>query len=246
MSASSRLRRVLSPRRSLVARLLFAFFLAFFIPGSLIVFVLVRRLSELKNNSVEQLTAVRYAQSTMQITQDVGFRAESLERRAGVAEEIGWSIASAAAVALQSPEPVNVPPPQADADGHLWNRFPAEDTVAFIAASRANDPEARRDYARTTQIAKLFRSARERRPAVHKVSIWTASGVMRMSPWFDVHEGIRNSNGAFEDFVFNQVARFPDHKPAAGDRALWFSGREGPRLTPENRLVSLFSLFNSA
>jgi hypothetical protein len=47
VKASSRLRDALSPRRSLAARLLFGFFLAFFIPGSLIVFVLVRRLSEL-------------------------------------------------------------------------------------------------------------------------------------------------------------------------------------------------------
>ena len=240
MKGYARLRLALSPRRSLAARLLFFFFLAFFIPGALIVFILVRRLSELKNNSVGQLTAVRFAQSTMQITQDVGFRAESLERRAGLVEEVGWSIASAASVALQSPEPINVAPPQPDSDGHLWNRFPAEDTVGFIAASRANDPEALRDYGRTLLIAKLLRNARERRPAVRRVSLWTASGVMRMSPWFDVHDGIRESKGAFEDFGFNKVAKFPQVRPAGGDAALWFSGREGPRLMPEDRFVSLF------
>jgi signal transduction histidine kinase/HAMP domain-containing protein len=240
VKASSRLRHALSPRRSLAARLLFGFFLAFFIPGSLIVFVLVRRLSELKDNSVEQLTAVRSAQSTMQIKQDALFRAEWMDRRAAVAEEVGWSIASATAAALQFPDPVDVSPPQPDTEGHLWNPFPAEDTVAFIASSHAQDPQARRDFARTFLVAKLLRNARERRPAVRSVSVWTASGVMRMSPWLDIHDGIRQSNGALADFGFNQVARFPERRPAGGDSAIWFSGREGPRFTPDNRTVSLF------
>ncbi len=235
----ARLRRTLSPRRSLAARLLFGFFLAFLIPGALIVFILMRRLTELKDNSVQQLTAARIAQASVQIQQDAGFRAEWIDRRAAVAEEAAWSIATALTQAFASPAPPGELPPL-DADGHIWNPFPAEDTVAFIEDAHEADPQARRDYLATLQVAPLLRGVRERRNTIKNVSVWTASGVMRMSPWMDIHSALKESNGALDHFTFNQTARFPERRPVGGDNALWFSGRGGARITPEARLVSFF------
>ena len=240
MTALSRLRGVLSPKRSLAARILFGFFLAFFIPGALIVFVLVRRLSELKNNSVQQLSAVRRAQSSMQIRQDVAFRSEWVDRRAAVPEEAAWVIAAAAARALRSPTPDGSQPPAMDEDGHLWDRFPAEDSVGFISDAWEQDPQARRDYERSRTLAPLMRSVRERRTTIRNVSLWTASGVMRMSPWLDIHEALRQSNGELDHFAFNTHAKFPPSRPPGGDAAVWDATSGGARLTPENRLVSLF------
>src|SRR6202521_1278551 len=144
----ARFRRALSPRRNLTARLLLGFFLAFFIPGALIVFILVRRLTELKNNSIQQVRALRRAGSSMQIRQDASFRAEWIDRRAAVAEEAAWSLATAASVALSSPSAEGrIPSPFLDAHGHVWNPKPVVDTVAVIDLHK-RDPKALRDYAR--------------------------------------------------------------------------------------------------
>jgi signal transduction histidine kinase/HAMP domain-containing protein len=240
MTVFSRLRRALSPRRSLAARLTFLFFLFFLVPGSLIVFILVRRLNELKNNSVQQLTAVRLAQTSMQVREDAGFRAEWMDRRAAVAEEAAWAIATAARVALTSPFGGTETVPPVDSDGHVWNPFPAEDTVAFIENDHENDPEALRDYGRTLLVAPLLRGARERRSSIRNASIWTATGVMRMSPWVDIHEALRNSQGALDSFELNKMARFPEQRPSGGDTAIWYAGRGGMRVTPETRLSTLF------
>ncbi len=237
--AFARLRRTLSPRRSLAARLLFGFFLAFLIPGALIVFILMRQLSELKDNSVQQLTAARVAQASVQIQQDAGFRAEWIDRRAAVAEEAAWSIAAAANQAFAAAS-VSGELPAGDSDGHVWNPFPAEDTVGFIQGAQGSAPQARHDYLATLQIARLLRGARERRNTIKNVSIWTASGVMRMSPWIDIHQALKESKGALDHFVFNQTARFPERRPVEGDKALWYTGRSEARVTPENRLVSFF------
>ena len=208
MTGFARLRRALSPRRSLAARLLFGFFLAFLIPGALIVFILMRRLNELKNNSVEQLTAVRVAQASMQIRQDAGFRAEWIDRRAAVAEEAAWSIAGAVNQALASPAPAGeLPVLDGTGSGSL---FPP-DTVAFIADAHEKDPQARRDFAATLQVARLLRGARERRPTIKNVSIWTASGVMRMSPWMDIHDALKQSGGELDHFPFNQATDLHEH-----------------------------------
>ncbi|MGH9317835.1 MAG: ATP-binding protein [Thermoanaerobaculia bacterium] len=57
LKAFAHLRRTLDPRRSVAARLLFGFFLAFLIPATVFVFLLERRLTDLQGNSVERLTA---------------------------------------------------------------------------------------------------------------------------------------------------------------------------------------------
>ena len=240
MTLLARVRRVLSPSRGLAARLLFGFFLAFFIPGLLIVFVLARRLNELKNNSVQQLTAVRFAQSSMQIRQDAGFRAEWMDRRAAVAEEAAWSLAAAVRVALTSPVPDSGMKPTPDADGHLWNRYPAEDTVGFIADNHRDDPKAMHDWAGTLAVAPLLSGMRERRSTIKTAGVWTANGVVRLSPWLDIHEAIAQTGGALANFTFNRLAKFPERRPPGGDQAVWYSGREGSRLTPDSRSVALF------
>ena len=183
----------------------------------------MRRLSELKNNSVQQLSAVRRAQSSMQIRQDVAFRSEWVDRRAAVPEEAAWVIAAAAARALQTPAGDGAPPtlPAVDEDGHLWDRFPAEDSVGFISHANEGDPRARSDYDRTLSLAPLMRSVRDRRTTIRNVSIWTASGVMRMSPWLDIHEALRQSNGELDRFAFNKNAKFPISRPPGGDAAVW-------------------------
>ncbi len=231
---------MLKRRRSLAARVLLGFFLAFLIPGSLLVFVLVKRLNELKDNSVQQLTAVRLAQASIQVRQDAGFRAEWLDRRAAVAEEAAWAIGSAVRLALTNPPvlPESVPPP--DSDGHVWNPFPAEDTIAFIERAHQKDPQAIRDYSRSLLIAPLLRGARERRSSIKSVSVWTSSGVMRMSPWMDLHEAMRQSQGALDSFEFNKTAKFPEYRPSGGDTAVWYSGRSAIRLLPDARRATLF------
>jgi signal transduction histidine kinase/HAMP domain-containing protein len=238
-TALARFRRALSPRRNLTARLLLGFFLAFFIPGALIVFILVRRLTELKYNSMQQVRALRRAESSMQIRQDASFRAEWIDRRAAVAEEAAWSLATAASVALSSPSADGrILPPVLDAHGHVWNPKPVGDTVAVIDLPR-RDPRALRDYARTGVLAPLLRGVRERGSTIRSVGVWTRSGVSRTSPWFDIHDAPPESRGALDHFPFDPMIRFPDRRPEGGDTALWFSGRGGPRATPENRLVRL-------
>jgi signal transduction histidine kinase/PAS domain-containing protein/HAMP domain-containing protein len=68
---------------------------------------------------------------------------------------------------------------------------------------------------------------RLRRPMLRSVSIWTASGVMRRSPWIDLHRANQEFDGELEKFVFHRVARFPEARPAAGDQAVWSEGHAG-------------------
>ena len=90
-----RLKVWLDPRRSFAARLLFGLFLAFLIPGAIFVFLLEGRVRELQDSSLEQFTAVRRVQSSLQLQQDASFRAEWIDRRAATAEEGAWALASA-------------------------------------------------------------------------------------------------------------------------------------------------------
>jgi signal transduction histidine kinase len=231
----------LDPRRSIRARLLFGFFLAFFIPGSLFVFLLQRRLRDLRSSSVERLAAERVADATLRISEDARYRSESIDRRTASLEEAAWSLAAAAAAALTgkvAPASLGlglVP----DEHGHLWTGIPEEDTLAFVSLASPKEAAALGDLVRTRTLAPLFRELRERRQSVKSAGVWTASGAMRQSPWMDVHEGIRNSGGALERFVFNRVARFPETRPAQGDAAVWSGISDGPRLVPD-RTVSLF------
>ncbi len=233
-----RLRRKVDPRRSVAARLLFAFFLAFLIPGMVFVFLLAGRLTDVQDNSAQQFAAAQLAEASMRLQQDARSRAERMDGQAALAEEAAWSLANAVKLALGSDVPEA--PPQKDVHGHVFSAAPENDSFALIRLDRSDDPEARKDYVRLRPLAPLLTAVRERQRSIKNVSVWTASGVMRFSPWVEVHEAIRQSGGQLERFSFNKTARFPAERPPAGDSTVWMSAYRGPRLTPENRLVTLF------
>jgi signal transduction histidine kinase/HAMP domain-containing protein len=240
MSVFERLRRAIDPRRSIGARLLFGFFLAFLIPGAVFVLLLSRRLSGLQQQSLERLAGVRLAQASAQVSEDASFRAVSMDRRVAVVTEAVWALADSARLALAGKIDVPGGAIERDEHGHLWTPAPEDETIAFITTSRSDSPEARRDFTRSRALAPLFARLRERHPSIRSVSLWTASGVMRLSPWTDLHEAIRQSGGALENFTFNKTARFPENRPPGGDGAVWTAAYGEPRVSGEARLVSLF------
>ncbi|HEX7138515.1 MAG TPA: hypothetical protein VF219_11735, partial [Vicinamibacterales bacterium] len=75
MNLVARLKERFDPRRSFASRLLFGLFLAFLIPGALLVVLLERRVIELCEGSLQRFVAVRRAQASRQLQQDAGFRA---------------------------------------------------------------------------------------------------------------------------------------------------------------------------
>jgi signal transduction histidine kinase/HAMP domain-containing protein len=240
LKALARLWRTLDPRRSVAARLLFIFFLAFLIPTTVFVFLLERRLTDLHGNSIERLVAVRRAQASMQIRQDAFFRAAWMERRAAVSEEAAWSLANAIAQALGA-EKTTQDTPMAGENGHVGKLLPDNDTAVFITPDHSEDPDARRDSIRTGALAPLLTVLRQRRPAIKSVTVWTASGVVRTSPWVDIRKLTRRSQGGPADFEFNRATRFPRRRPLQGDHAVWMPEISPvPRLTSEGRTVALF------
>jgi signal transduction histidine kinase/HAMP domain-containing protein len=239
MKAIEGVAKRLDPRRSVAARLLLAFFLTSFIPGAVFVFVLERRLTDLQESSVQRLSAVKVAEAAIRIKQDAAYRAEWIERRVKSAEETGWLLAGEVGRLLTAPGAPSRPLPQPDGDGDVWNRKPEDDTVGFLSRARADDPKARQEARRLAGAARPLSAARERRPSLRSVSVWTASGAMRRSPWLDMHESVARTGGALEDWASNQLARFSGVPPAAGDAALWLPAFVGPRITPESRLAGL-------
>lgn len=237
--------RRLDPRRSVGARLLLAFSLAFLLPASVFVFLIQRRLTALQDASIAQVAGLRVSEAAMRVAQDASFRAEWIERRARVAEEAAWALAAAARAALEeSAAPTDAPPegllPALDAHGHVWTPFPERDSVALVSSRRPDRDAALRDLARTRALAPLMSELRRRRPSVRSVGLWTASGVMRQSPWIEIHQANRDSGGELERFVFNRVARFPEAPPAAGDVAVWVDAHAGPSTSPDARFANLF------
>jgi signal transduction histidine kinase len=83
MTLLMRLARRLDPRRRLAARLLLALFLAFALPGALLVFLLDRRLAAVEESAAARVSAARLAQETMRLEQDV----EMEDRPASVAAD---------------------------------------------------------------------------------------------------------------------------------------------------------------
>ena len=232
----------------MAARLLWGFFLAFFVPGAVFVLLLVNQLRGLEESSAHVFAASREAEAAMRLRQDALFRAEWLERRAQTAQEAAWSLAGAVGAALEEDagDTAEFGAVAADDHGHLWTPAPEEDSVGFISSSRPNLMQARRDLAKTRRMAGLMKALRQRRQTIRNVSIWTVSGVMRHSPWVDVHAGIRQSRGALEDFVFNRTARFPP-RAVGTEEAVWAApAHAGPRLTDDPRLVTLFVPVRSA
>jgi signal transduction histidine kinase/HAMP domain-containing protein len=227
-----RLWRRFDPRASLAARLLVASFLAFLLPAVVFIFLLQRRLGGMQAASGREVAAVRVTEASTRMAQDATFRAEWIERRAQVAEEAGWSIAATAAKALTDPSPASAEAAERvpDAHGHVWTPIPEEESVALVSLRSPDPAAARTDLERTRVVASLMEETRRRRPSTRSISLWTASGAMRMSPWVDIQRANRESGGELERFVFNRVARFPEAPPAGGDQAVWAEGHAGPRV----------------
>jgi signal transduction histidine kinase/PAS domain-containing protein len=230
----------LDPRRSMAARVVWGFIFFIVIPGTIVDLLLLNKLKRLEKSSVQVLTTSRVADASIRVASDATFRAEWLERRAQIAQEAAHSLASAAAVALTEPGPsVGDQRVTPDAHGHLWTEQAQDDSVAYVSTKAADTARALRDVARTRRLAPVMRSLRERRPSVRAVSLWTESGVLRHSPYLDAHEGIRQSRGALEDFVFNRRSRFPQ-RAANGSEAVWLPAWVASRVGGEDRLVTLF------
>lgn len=239
MNVLQALRR-LNPRRRLTSRLLLALFLAFALPCAALVLLLDRRLASLQDVSEEGFSAARLAQETMRVQQDADARAQRIERGARVAEEAGWSLAAQAeAVLLSTAGRGDGAIPQADGHGHVWETSPAG-SLGYLSLPRSGDAAARRDLVRSRALVPQMVAVRRRIPAIRTVSLWTATGTMRLSPGLDVHEAISHSGGALESFVFNRLARFPASRPPDGDKSVWTAAFVGPSLAPEARVVSLF------
>src|SRR5262249_58276880 len=99
---------------------------------------------------------------------------------------------------------------------------------------------ARRVFLASRALAPLMTDLRERRRSVAMIGLWTAAGMLRLSPWRDLHEAIRESGGALERFPFNESARFPARRPPSGDSAVWVSASvEGPRIG-DSKYATLF------
>lgn len=230
--------RRLDPRTSVAARLALGFSLAFLLPASLFVLLTQRRLSSLQAASARQVAAVRVAETAMRMAQDVAFRAEWIDRRARLAEESAWVLADAAGVALSGSggeEPSRI---AVDRDGRLWSEVPEEESVAIVS-SRAPDAElARRDAIRLRPLAPLMARVRERRPSVHEVGIWTASGALRLSPWVDFRRADHAAVSELERFVLHPDLGFPPSRPATGDEALWVGLLTGPSEPADGRKLA--------
>lgn len=223
----------------MTARVLWGFFLAVFVPATIFVVLLVNQLTTLEEASGHVFAASRQAEAAMRLRQDAAFRAEWLARRAEVTQESAWSLAAAVRAALTEPsDEAESAAVGSDAHGHVWTAAPEEDSVAYVSSARPDLPRARRDLARTRRVAGMMRDLRERRSAVRNVGVWTASGVMRHSPWLDVHGAIREWGGALEAFSFN-AARFTS-RAGGGEEAVWTPAYGGPRMTGDPRLVTLF------
>ena len=236
--------RRFDPRTSLAAKLLMASFLAFLIPAVVFIVLVQRRLSHMQEASSLEVAAVRVTEASIRMAQDASFRAEWIERRAQVAEEAGWSIAAAAAAALTAPVPAAAAAAESraapDAHGHVWTPIPEGESMAFVSLRSPDPAAALADLERTRALAPLMDEVRRRRSSIRNVSVWTASGVMRVSPWIDVHGANRESGGELERFVFNRVAKFPEARPAGGDRAVWVEGHAGPNVGQGGRFPTFF------
>jgi len=235
--------RRLDPRRSVTARLLLGFSLAFLLPGGLFLLLIQRRLAAVESSSAEQVAAVRVAESGMRLAQDATFRAEWIDGRARTAEEAARALASAARVALASPAVAAAPALATDGRGEFWTPSPDGESVVLVPSegpARLPGAEAVRDAARTAPLAAVMADLLHRRTSIRSVRIWSASGMVRHSPWFDTAAARRESSAKVERFRLDRAVVFPEAPPATGDdAAVWTGTFVSPPETASARLVHL-------
>ncbi len=232
--------RRLDPRHGVAARLLLGFSLAFLLPGSVLVLLIQRRISGLESSSADQVAAVRVAEASTRLAQDASFRAEWIESRAGTAEEAAWTLASAARHALSaddasSGEAGTLSP---DGRGRVWSVAPEDESVALADRPGVDGPLLG-DLRRTRSLAPLMADLLRRRPSIRSVRVWTASGLVRHSPWFDLAGGGGEIAEKLERFRLDREADFPPAPPASGDAAIWTGTYTDAPQLPASRRVHL-------
>lgn len=232
--------RRLDPRHSVAARLLLGFSLAFLLPGTVFVLLILRKLSALESSSAEQIAAVRVAEVSTRLAQDASFRAEWIESRARGAEEAAWALAASARRALSGDGAASAMEQELTPDGRgrFWTAFPEEESVGLIA-SPSPSLEARVDLARTRALAPLMADLLRRRPSVRSARLWTASGAVRHSPWFDAAAGGQDTADKLERFRLDRKTDFPQAPPAEGELPIWTGTYTGPPQATAARLVHL-------
>jgi len=216
-----RLWRRLDPRRSVGARLLVAFVLAFLLPAAVFLVLVQRRLTELQTQSQEQVAALRVSEAGIRMAQDAANRADWLAQRARTVEESARSLAAATRLALEGRLGPGGPVPHSDSHGRVWTAAPEEGSVAYLDSGPADLARAASDIAATRPLAALMAELRRRRPSIRTARVWTASGAIRESPWDDLDTASRMSRGAKPRRSIGAVVSFPEAPPASGDESAW-------------------------
>lgn len=214
--------RRLDPRSSVASRLLLGFFLAFCIPGAVLVFLLGRRLTDLERHSARQVADVRIGDAMRLVAQDAHFRAQFIDRRARVLEGAATALAEAAKLALTSPSAGSGEGPVlgADARGRPWTNRPDRGTVAWLEEAPASPGGAAgRDLRRSAALAPRMTELVNRKDGVVSVALRTASGVGRRAPWVDL--------GAAPS-AWDETERLDPARPPAGAGARWGEIRTEP------------------
>ena len=224
-----RIWRPLDPRRSIGARLLLAFVLAFLLPAGVFLVLVQRRLSDLQNQSQEQVAAVRVAEAGIRIGQDAAFRADWLAQRARAVEESARSLALTARLALRgrllAAAPGAVPQPEA---GQAGDTASEDGATGWIDPAAADASAAARDLAAVRPLARLVAELRHRRPTVRAVRLWSSSGAVLESPSADASATQRGRSAPSPRRTIADTPTFPPAPPAVGDEAAWSDAPQSP------------------
>src|SRR5262249_37415873 len=70
-------------------------------------------------------------------------------------------------------------------------------------------------------LAPLMSDLLRRRPSIRSVRVWTAAGLVRHSPWFDLAGGRREAAEELERFRLDRTEAFPPAAPAGGGLPVW-------------------------
>jgi signal transduction histidine kinase/HAMP domain-containing protein len=170
--------RRLDPRSSVASRLLLGFFLAFCIPGSILVFLLERRLSQLEAASAEQLAQVHISDAVGRMEQDARNRADWIDRRLRLIAEATASLADSFKIVMAGPAASERDVREMFAGSRdRPSSVSAKD--GFVVSEHGANAAARGDLVRTRPLLPLATGLLDRRPLVLSVTLRAASGATR-------------------------------------------------------------------
>jgi signal transduction histidine kinase/HAMP domain-containing protein len=173
--------RRLDPRSSVASRLLLGFFLAFCIPGSTLVFLLERRLSQLETASSDQLAQVRVSDAVGRMAQATRNRVEWIDRRLRLVAEAASSLAGSFKLVMTGPVVAGRDSRGGAADSRDRTSLVsgASGSGVFVFAEHGDSPAARGDLLRTRSLLPLAMGMLERSPLIQSVTLRGASGGAR-------------------------------------------------------------------